>query len=66
MNNKHATDEQAAVFADEMTEKEHFELQGASVYIGRHPSGVNAVVISPLMGDHLILTYPFAGENALL
>lgn len=63
MIKKLVNDEDAAFFAAEVTDGEHIELSGVSICLGKHPINGLSIVISPLMGDHLIITNPFAGRD---
>jgi uncharacterized protein YciI len=66
VNYKNATDEQAAEITNNLKDLKVHNLEGVYVSSGRNESDESVVVISPMMGSHLILTYPFAGKNISL
>ncbi len=65
MNARRINDEEAAMFSASISDGEVFELAGVTVTIGEHPEQGLSVVVSPSMGSHLIIAYPFAGNDAL-
>ncbi len=60
---KLASMEVAANFTAELTNLQTRELEGVSVHTGVHPVFGYAVVISPALGDHMIMLYPFENQR---
>jgi hypothetical protein len=57
-------DETAALYTAEFKEQRVIQLAGVSIHIGEHPVEGLSYVVFPALGDHLIITNPFAGQNA--
>lgn len=60
---KRVNDEEAAMFSADIPDGELIELVGVSIFVGKHPEHGRSIVVSPLMGTHLIVANPFAGDD---